>query len=72
MCPHLQVLQKKLEVLVSEVSGLGQTRLTEIQQLGRGLKQHDQAQRRGEAVSQLWEDLKSSIRSRQEVEDRSC
>ncbi|XP_056867453.1 spectrin beta chain, non-erythrocytic 5 isoform X2 [Takifugu flavidus] len=62
----VEVLQKKLEVLVSEVSGLGQTRLTEIQQLGRGLKQHDQAQRRGEAVSQLWEDLKSSIKTRQE------
>lgn len=72
MCPHLQVLQKKLEVLVSEVSGLGQTRLTEIQQLGRGLKQHHQAQRRGEAVSQLWEELKTSIRTREEVEDRSC
>lgn len=57
---------------MSEVSGLGQTRLTEIQQLGRGLKQHHQAQRRGEAVSQLWEELKTSIRTREEVEDRSC
>lgn len=72
MCPHPQVLEKKLEVLVSEVSGLGQTRLAEVQQLGRGLKQHDQAQRRGEAVSQLWEELRSSIKSREEVEDRSC
>lgn len=72
MCPHLQVLQKKLEVLVSEVSGLGQTRLREVQQLGRGLKQHDRAQRRGEAVAQLWEDLKSIIKTREEVEDRSC
>lgn len=72
MCPHLQVLQKKLEVLVLEVSGLGQTRLAEIQQLGRGLKQHGQAQRRAEAVSQLWEDLKSSIRTREEVGDRCC
>lgn len=70
MCPHLQVLQKKLEVLVSEVSGLGQTRLTEVQQLGKGLKQV-QAQRRGEAVSQLWEELKSTIRTREEVEDGS-
>lgn len=68
--PHLQVLQKRLEVLVSEVSGLGQTRLTDIQQLGRGLQQYDQAQRRGEALRQLWEELKSSIRTREEVQDQ--
>lgn len=55
---------------MSEVSGLGQTRLAEIQQLGRGLNQHDQARRRGEAVGQLWEELKGSIRTREEVEDR--
>lgn len=67
----MQVLQKKLEVVVSEVSGVGQTRLMEVQQQGRGLRQHHKVQRRGEALEQLWEELSCSIRTRQEVEVRS-
>ncbi|KAG7215088.1 hypothetical protein INR49_011666 [Caranx melampygus] len=62
----VEVLQKKLEVLVSEVSGLGRSRLTSVQQLGRGLQQDDQARRRDDALSRLWEDLNSNIRSREQ------
>lgn len=64
---HLQVLQKKLEVLVSEVSGLGRSRLTSVQQLGRGLQRDEQARRRDDRLSRLWEELESSIRSREQV-----
>lgn len=64
---HVQVLQKKLEVLVSEVSGLGRSRLTSVQQLGRGLQQDSQARRRDDALSQLWDDLNSTIRTREQV-----
>ncbi|CAJ1074861.1 spectrin beta chain%2C non-erythrocytic 5 [Xyrichtys novacula] len=61
----VEVLQKKLEVLVSEMSGLGRSRLTSVQQLCRGLQQDDQARRRDDTLSQLWEDLNSSIRTRE-------
>ncbi|XP_041668259.1 spectrin beta chain, non-erythrocytic 5 [Cheilinus undulatus] len=61
----VEVLQKKLEVLVSEMSGLGRSRLTSVQQLCRGLQQDDQARRRDDALSRLWEDLNSSIRARE-------
>ncbi|XP_030614955.1 spectrin beta chain, non-erythrocytic 5 [Archocentrus centrarchus] len=62
----VEVLQKKLEVLVSEVSGLGRSRLTSVQQLGRGLQQDDQARRRDDALSSLWDELNSSIRTREQ------
>ncbi|XP_034530593.1 spectrin beta chain, non-erythrocytic 1 [Notolabrus celidotus] len=62
----VEVLQKKLEVLVSEMSGLGRSRLTSVQQLCRGLQQDDQARRRDDALSSLWEDLNSSIRTREQ------
>ncbi|XP_020497621.2 spectrin beta chain, non-erythrocytic 5 [Labrus bergylta] len=62
----VEVLQKKLEVLVSEMSGLGRSRLTSVQQLCRGLRQDDQARRRDDALSGLWEDLNSSIRTREQ------
>ncbi|KAM7403778.1 hypothetical protein PAMA_004285 [Pampus argenteus] len=63
----VEVLQKKLEVLVSEVSGLGRSRLTTVQQLGRGLQQDSQARRRDDALSSLWEDLNSTIRTREQT-----
>uniref|UniRef100_A0A3B4GB01 Spectrin beta chain, non-erythrocytic 5-like n=1 Tax=Pundamilia nyererei TaxID=303518 RepID=A0A3B4GB01_9CICH len=63
---NVEVLQKKLEVLVSEVSGLGRSRLTSVQQLGRGLQQDDQARRRDDALSRLWDELNSSIRTREQ------
>lgn len=47
---------------------MGQTRLMEVQQQGRGLRQHHKVQRRGEALEELWEELSRSIRTRQEVE----
>ncbi|XP_054861726.1 spectrin beta chain, non-erythrocytic 5 isoform X3 [Amphiprion ocellaris] len=62
----VEVLQKKLEVLVSEVSGLGRSRLTSVQQLGRGLQQDSQARRRDDALSRLWDELNSSIRTREQ------
>ncbi|XP_076605262.1 spectrin beta chain, non-erythrocytic 5 [Chaetodon auriga] len=62
----VEVLQKKLEVLVSEVSGLGRSRLTSVQQLGRGLQQDRQARRRDDALSRLWDDVNSSIRTREQ------
>ncbi|XP_060938197.1 spectrin beta chain, non-erythrocytic 2 [Limanda limanda] len=62
----VEVLQKKLEVLVSEVSGLGRTRLTSVQQLGRGLPQDGPARRTDDALSDLWDDLSSSIRTREQ------
>ncbi|XP_044022541.1 spectrin beta chain, non-erythrocytic 5 isoform X2 [Siniperca chuatsi] len=62
----VEVLQKKLEVLVSEMSGLGRNRLTSVQQLGRGLQQDGQARRRDDALSRLWDDLNSSIRTREQ------
>ncbi|GLD71857.1 spectrin beta chain, non-erythrocytic 2, partial [Lates japonicus] len=63
----VEVLQKKLEVLVSEVSGLGRSRLTSVQQLGRGLQQDEQARRRDGALSRLWDDLNSCIRTREQT-----
>ncbi|KAF3845474.1 hypothetical protein F7725_008637 [Dissostichus mawsoni] len=60
------VLQKKLEVLVSETSGLGRTRLTSVQQLSRGLQTDSSARRRDDALSYLWEELNSSIRAREQ------
>ncbi|XP_039992754.1 spectrin beta chain, non-erythrocytic 5 isoform X2 [Xiphias gladius] len=62
----VEVLQKKLEVLVSEVSGLGRSRLTSVQQLGRGLQEDGHARRRDDALSRLWDDLNSSIRTREQ------
>ncbi|XP_054653046.1 spectrin beta chain, non-erythrocytic 1 isoform X2 [Dunckerocampus dactyliophorus] len=62
----VEVLQKKLEVLVSEVSGLGRSRLTSVQQLGRGLQQDSQARRRDEALRQLWDDLDGAIKTREQ------
>ncbi|KAK5886954.1 hypothetical protein CesoFtcFv8_017933 [Champsocephalus esox] len=62
----VEVLQKKLEVLVSETSGLGRTRLTSVQQLSRGLQTDSSARRRDDALSDLWEELNSSIRAREQ------
>ncbi|KAM7376448.1 hypothetical protein PAMP_006181 [Pampus punctatissimus] len=62
----VEVLQKKLEVLVSEVSGLGRNRLTLVQQLGRGLQQDSQARKMDDALSRLWDDLNSTIRTREQ------
>ncbi|XP_040917192.1 spectrin beta chain, non-erythrocytic 2 [Toxotes jaculatrix] len=62
----VEVLQKKLEVLVSEVSDLGRSRLTSVQQLGRGLQQDGQARRTDDALSRLWDELHSSIRTREQ------
>ncbi|XP_068456287.1 spectrin beta chain, non-erythrocytic 5 [Clinocottus analis] len=62
----VEVLQKKLEVLVSEVSGLGRSRLTSVQQLGGGLQQDRDARRRDDALSGLWDDLNGSIRTREQ------
>lgn len=52
---------------MSEVSGLGRSRLTAVQQLGRGLQQHSRARSRDEALGRLWDDFHSSIRSREQV-----
>lgn len=52
---------------MSEVSGLGRSRLTSVQQLCRGLQQDSQARRRDDALSRLWEDLNSTIRTREQV-----
>ncbi|XP_038585015.1 spectrin beta chain, non-erythrocytic 5 isoform X1 [Micropterus salmoides] len=62
----VEVLQKKLEVLVSEISSLGRSRLTSVQQLGRGLQQDGQARRMDDALSRLWDDLNSSLRTREQ------
>ncbi|CAK6979040.1 spectrin beta chain%2C non-erythrocytic 5 [Scomber scombrus] len=62
----VEVLQKKLEVLVSEVSSLGRSRLTSVQQLGRGLQQNSQARRTDDSLSRLWEDLNSITRTREQ------
>lgn len=64
-----QVLQKKSEVLASEVSGLGRSRLSSVQQLGRGLqRQQDGVARRiDDDLSRIWEELSSSIRAREQV-----
>nr|XP_046269773.1 spectrin beta chain, non-erythrocytic 5 [Scatophagus argus] len=62
----VEVLQKKLEVLVSEISGLGRSRLTLVQQLSRGLQQNSQARRRDDALSGLWDELNSSITTREQ------
>ncbi|XP_076022140.1 spectrin beta chain, non-erythrocytic 5 [Genypterus blacodes] len=62
----VEVLQKKLEVLVSEVSSLGRSRLTSVQQLGHGLQSDSQARRRDEALSKLWADVSNSIRNREQ------
>ncbi|XP_028422093.1 spectrin beta chain, non-erythrocytic 5 [Perca flavescens] len=62
----VEVLQKKLEVLVSEMSSLGRSRLTSVQQLGRGLQRDGPARRRDDALSRLWDELNSSIRTREE------
>lgn len=50
------------------MSGLGRSRLTSVQQLGRGLQQDEQARRRDNALSRLWDDLNSCIRTREQVQ----
>ncbi|KAL6106061.1 sptbn5 [Pungitius sinensis] len=62
----VEVLQKKLEVLVSEVSGLGRSRLDSVQQLVGGLQRDDEARRRDEGLSGLWDQLMGSIRTREQ------
>ncbi|KAM4625618.1 spectrin beta chain, non-erythrocytic 5 [Polymixia lowei] len=62
----VEVLQKKLEVLVSEVSSLGRTRLGSVQQLGRDLEETGQAQRREASVTKLWDDLNLTIKTREQ------
>lgn len=52
---------------MSEVSGLGRSRLTLVQQLGRGLQQDEQVRRRDDGLGRLWEELQSSIRTREQV-----
>ncbi|XP_024910886.1 spectrin beta chain, non-erythrocytic 5 isoform X2 [Cynoglossus semilaevis] len=65
----VEVLQKKSEVLASEVSGLGRSRLSSVQQLGRGLqRQQDGVARRiDDDLSRIWEELSSSIRAREQI-----
>lgn len=53
---------------MSEVSGLGGSRLTSVQQLGRGLQRCSQARRRDDALSSLWDELDSSISTREQVQ----
>lgn len=55
---------------MSEMSGLGRSRLTSVQQLGRGLQQDRQARRRDDALSRLWDEVNSSIRTREQVQHR--
>ncbi|KAM9354795.1 spectrin beta chain, non-erythrocytic 5 [Pholidichthys leucotaenia] len=62
----VEVLQKKLEVMVSEVSGLGHSRLNSVQQLGRGLQQDGQARKMADTLSGMWDELDSSIRTREQ------
>uniref|UniRef100_G3N8Q4 Spectrin, beta, non-erythrocytic 5 n=1 Tax=Gasterosteus aculeatus TaxID=69293 RepID=G3N8Q4_GASAC len=62
----VEVHQKKLEVLVSEVSGLGRSRLTSVQQLVGGLQPYSEVRRRDEGLSGLWDDLMGSIRTREQ------
>ncbi|KAM8913952.1 spectrin beta chain, non-erythrocytic 5 isoform 3-T3 [Spinachia spinachia] len=62
----VEVLQKKLEVLVAEVWGLGRSRLTSVQQLVGGLQRDGEARRRGEGLSGLWDGLMGSIRTREQ------
>lgn len=54
---------------MSEVSSLGRSRLTSVQQLGRGLQSDSQARKRDEALSRLWADVSNSIRTREQVQD---
>lgn len=53
-----------------EVSTLGRSRLTSVQQLSRGLQRSEQARRMDEGLSRLWKELQSSIRSREQVGGR--
>ncbi|KAM8834261.1 LOW QUALITY PROTEIN: spectrin beta chain, non-erythrocytic 5 [Synchiropus picturatus] len=62
----VEILLKKLEALVSEVGAVGHSRLTRVQQLGHGLLRDPQARRADEALAQLWDQLHSAIRSREE------
>ncbi|XP_061631327.1 spectrin beta chain, non-erythrocytic 5 isoform X2 [Phyllopteryx taeniolatus] len=62
----VEVLQKKLEVLVSEVSGVGRNRLALLQQLSGGLEQDSQTRRRDQELSRLWDDLEDAIRTREQ------
>uniref|UniRef100_A0A3B4AJ25 Spectrin, beta, non-erythrocytic 5 n=1 Tax=Periophthalmus magnuspinnatus TaxID=409849 RepID=A0A3B4AJ25_9GOBI len=63
----VEVLQKKLESLVAEVSSLGRSRLSEVQRLARGLQRDAQARNRDETVSHLWEELSSALTSREQL-----
>ncbi|KAJ0009205.1 hypothetical protein NQD34_016620 [Periophthalmus magnuspinnatus] len=62
----VEVLQKKLESLVAEVSSLGRSRLSEVQRLARGLQRDAQARNRDETVSHLWEELSSALTTREQ------
>ncbi|KAK7880460.1 hypothetical protein WMY93_032905 [Mugilogobius chulae] len=62
----VEVLQKKLEGLVAEVSGLGRSRLSSVQQLVRGLQRDAQARNRDETLIRLWEELSSALTSREQ------
>lgn len=52
-----------------EVSGLGRSRLTSVQQLSRGLQHDEQARRMDDGLSRLWKELQSNIRTREQVGD---
>lgn len=52
-----------------EVSGLGRTRLTSVQQLSRGLQHEEQARRMDDGLSKLWKELQNQIRIREQVRD---
>lgn len=53
---------------MSEVSGLGRSRLTSVQQLVGGLQPYSEVRRRDEGLSGLWDDLMGSIRTREQVQ----
>lgn len=53
---------------MSEVSGLGRSRLTSVQQLVGGLQPCSEVRRRDEGLSGLWDDLMGSIRTREQVQ----
>ncbi|XP_068195162.1 spectrin beta chain, non-erythrocytic 5 isoform X2 [Antennarius striatus] len=61
----VEVLQKKLEVVVSEISLLGRSRLSSVQQLGAALQEDGQVRRREENLRRLWDELEASIRTRE-------
>ncbi|XP_057715583.1 spectrin beta chain, non-erythrocytic 5 isoform X1 [Corythoichthys intestinalis] len=62
----IEVLQKKLDVVLSEVSGVGESRLASIRKLSGGLKQDSRTHRGDQELSRLWHDLDDAIRTRQQ------